>query len=70
MLYLFSDGFADQFGGPKKKKYKYNTFKDLLLKHSTKLIAEQKSEIEKEFEQWKGDYEQIDDVCIFGLMIN
>jgi len=70
MLYLFSDGFADQFGGPKKKKYKYNTFKDLLLKHSTKLIAEQKLEIEKEFEQWKGDYEQIDDVCIFGLMIN
>ena len=70
MLYLFSDGFADQFGGPKRKKYKYNTFKDLLLKHSTKIIAEQKIEIEKEFEQWKGDYEQIDDVCIFGLMIN
>lgn len=66
-VYLFSDGYADQFGGPKRKKFKYQPFKRLLASISEKEMHEQGLQLEREFEQWKGDMDQIDDVVVIGL---
>lgn len=68
-LYLFSDGYADQFGGPIGKKLKYNYFRQLLLDNHSKPMTEQKEAIDTFFETWKQGYEQIDDVCIIGVGI-
>ena len=68
-IYLFTDGFPDQFGGVKSKKYKYTKFKNLILKNCLKKLEDQKNEIRNEFISWKGDMEQIDDVCIMGIKI-
>ncbi len=68
-VYLFSDGYADQFGGVKGKKYKYKTFRDKLSLISSKPFKEQGQIISAEFEQWKGDLEQLDDVCVLGLKL-
>lgn len=68
-VYLFSDGYADQFGGPRGKKFKYNQLKELLLKISAKDVNDQKKQIEKAFDSWKGGLEQVDDVVIIGLKI-
>lgn len=67
LLYIFSDGYADQFGGPKRKKFKYRPFKELLLANSGKDLTEQGLLLDKAFERWMGDMEQIDDVLIIGL---
>jgi serine phosphatase RsbU (regulator of sigma subunit) len=69
MLYLFSDGFSDQFGGPKKKKFKRARLKSLLYSIASYSFKRQKQIIENTFEEWKGDIEQIDDVCIVGVRI-
>jgi serine phosphatase RsbU (regulator of sigma subunit)/DNA-binding CsgD family transcriptional regulator len=69
-MYIFSDGFADQFGGENGKKYKYSQFKQFLLDTSSCPMEEQKSLLETEFNDWKRDLEQIDDVCILGIRIN
>lgn len=68
-IYIFSDGYADQFGGEKNKKFKTKEFKSLLLKINIKSMAEQKQSINKTFEDWKGDLEQLDDVCVIGVRI-
>jgi serine phosphatase RsbU (regulator of sigma subunit)/tetratricopeptide (TPR) repeat protein len=68
-LYLFSDGYADQFGGPNGKKLKYNYFRQLLLDNHTKPMEEQKRSIDAFFENWRQGFEQIDDVCIIGVGI-
>jgi serine phosphatase RsbU (regulator of sigma subunit) len=68
-LYLFSDGYADQFGGPKGKKYKYKTFRDKLSAISTMTFGQQRKIIDEEFEIWKGDLEQLDDVCVIGIKV-
>ena len=68
-LYLFSDGYPDQFGGPKGKKLKYSAFKELLLQCFSLSPDEQRRKLNDYFEQWKGDMEQIDDVCIVGLKV-
>ncbi len=69
MLYLYTDGYADQFGGPKGKKFKYKALNELLLKHSTLPMEEQRIKIETEFDNWKGDLEQVDDVCMIGIKL-
>ncbi|MEA2040929.1 MAG: tetratricopeptide repeat protein [Bacteroidota bacterium] len=68
-LYTFSDGFADQFGGKRNKKYKLYKFKQLLTAVSQKPMSEQKNILESEFEQWKGNLEQLDDVIVLGIRI-
>lgn len=68
-IYTFSDGYADQFGGPKGKKFMYKRFKNLLVSISELSMEEQKVVLEKEFYQWKGDLDQIDDVCVMGVKI-
>jgi len=69
-VYVFSDGFPDQFGGAKGKKYKYSTFRKSLLANFHHPMETQKQLLENEFNNWKGDLEQIDDVCVIGVKIN
>lgn len=66
-LYLFTDGFSDQIGGIKKKKYLTKNFKQLLARLSSKPIDEQKVLLEEEFDNWKEQNEQIDDVLVIGI---
>ncbi len=68
-VYLFSDGYADQFGGPKGKKFKYNQLKELLQKNYLLPIDDQKEKLAQAFDSWKGELEQVDDVVIIGLRI-
>ncbi|MFO0358609.1 MAG: SpoIIE family protein phosphatase [Sphingobacteriaceae bacterium] len=68
-IYLFSDGYADQFGGPKGKKFKYKTLGETILKQQTKPMNEQRQLLLDTFNDWKGDLEQVDDVCIIGIRI-
>lgn len=68
-IYLFSDGYADQFGGPNNKKFKYNQLKELFIENVSKSMGEQHIIIENTFNQWKGIEEQIDDVCVIGIRI-
>lgn len=67
ILYLFTDGFADQFGGEKGKKFKYKPLHELILKNSNLEMNTQKSTLLNEFNNWKGNLEQVDDVLIFGI---
>lgn len=66
-IYIFSDGYVDQFGGEKGKKLKAKAFRELLLSIQDKSMEDQKQIIDKAFETWKGDLEQIDDVCVIGV---
>jgi serine phosphatase RsbU (regulator of sigma subunit)/Tfp pilus assembly protein PilF len=66
-IYMFSDGYADQFGGEKGKKYKYKKLEDFLLSNSNEPVQQQKKSLEMEFAQWKGNLEQVDDVCVIGI---
>lgn len=68
-IYMFTDGFADQFGGKKGKKLMYKPFKNLLLSIQDKTMDEQKTTLEQYFEEWKGNLEQVDDVCVIGVRI-
>jgi serine phosphatase RsbU (regulator of sigma subunit) len=68
-LYLITDGYADQFGGEKGKKYKYKPLQELLLKIHTEDSEKQKEILNKDFEEWKGHLEQVDDVCLIGIKI-
>lgn len=68
-IVIFSDGYADQFGGENGKKLKYRPFKQLLLKNAKAAMNEQKDLLENFFEDWKGEFDQIDDVCIIGVRI-
>jgi len=69
MLYLFSDGYADQFGGPKGKKFKYKQLEDTLVSVSNELVDEQKKHIKQKFLDWKGQEEQVDDILIIGIRV-
>ena len=68
-LYLYTDGFADQFGGPKGKKFKYRQLNDLLLTIKDSPLSTQKDALESSFESWRGNQEQVDDVLIIGIKI-
>lgn len=67
---ISSDGFADQFGGDKGKKYKTLNFKKFLLSIYQSEIEEQKKLLAKETENWQGELEQVDDICVVGVLIN
>ncbi|MCD6018932.1 MAG: protein serine/threonine phosphatase [Bacteroidetes bacterium] len=68
-FYLFTDGFADQFGGPKGKKFKYKQLAELMVNKNTKSMEEQEKTLTEAFFNWKGDLEQVDDICIIGIRI-
>jgi serine phosphatase RsbU (regulator of sigma subunit) len=69
MLFLFTDGYHDQFGGPKGKKFMYKRLKALLAEIAPASVAEQKEKLSRAFNEWKGELEQIDDVCVVGIRI-
>ena len=69
MLYIFSDGFIDQFGGEKGKKYMTGKFKKFLFSISKMSIKEQEHLVKNEFSNWKGENEQLDDVCVMGVRV-
>jgi serine phosphatase RsbU (regulator of sigma subunit) len=69
MLYMCTDGYADQFGSPDVKKYKSGNVKKLLSEIWHLPVPEQKIRLEKEFLSWKGDLEQVDDILFIGTKV-
>ena len=69
IVYSFTDGFADQFGGEKGKKLKYKPFQEILIKNASQPMEDQKKMLENIFDNWKGDLEQVDDVLVVGVKI-
>lgn len=70
IVYLFSDGFADQFGGPDGKKYKYRRFRHLLLNLHQLPMEKQHEILENNVVEWRGDQEQVDDILVIGIKID
>ena len=67
VIYLFSDGYADQFGGPEGKKFKYRRFRHLLLTIHQYPMEEQQRLLQERIERWKGEHEQVDDILVIGF---
>ena len=67
--YLSTDGYADQFGGEKGKKLKYKNFKKLLLENAQRTGDEQNLILDNFMNEWKRDYEQLDDICVIGVRV-
>ena len=67
IIYMFSDGYVDQLGGPERKTFKSKKFKQLLIDMHQKPMDLQKEVLENEFEAWRSDYEQIDDIMLMGI---
>ena len=68
-LYLFSDGYADQFGGERGKKFKYSNFRKLLIENAHLEMNDQRDLLRDTIENWRGEIEQIDDICIMGVKL-
>jgi serine phosphatase RsbU (regulator of sigma subunit)/Tfp pilus assembly protein PilF len=68
-IYLFSDGFPDQFGGRDNKKFGYKRFRELLLRNNTRPLADNKAVLEEALHEWMGDNGQIDDILVIGFRI-
>jgi serine phosphatase RsbU (regulator of sigma subunit) len=69
VVYMFTDGYADQFGGPKGKKYKYKQLQQLLIDNHKKPFNEQKIIVKKSINDWKGHLEQVDDILLLGYRL-
>ncbi|MBL7910955.1 MAG: tetratricopeptide repeat protein [Bacteroidia bacterium] len=68
-FYLFTDGFGDQFGGPKGKKFKNKQLQELVLANATMPLSQQSQMLDEAINTWKGSLEQIDDICFIGIRI-
>jgi serine phosphatase RsbU (regulator of sigma subunit) len=68
-IYIFSDGFIDQFGGKEGRRFKINAFKELLMSLQAYNMNDQKKAIERKYYEWKGNFEQIDDILIIGVRL-
>lgn len=69
MIYSFTDGYPDQFGGPKGKKFKYIQLKEALQEMSPLQASEQRNVLSDTFTAWKGSLDQVDDVCVIGVRV-
>ena len=69
VLYLFTDGYADQFGGPKGKKFKYRQLQEILLANTSRTMEEQNIILEGHLDDWKGSLEQVDDILVMGIRV-
>ncbi|MBK7183073.1 MAG: SpoIIE family protein phosphatase [Bacteroidetes bacterium] len=69
MIYFFTDGYVDQFGGEHGKKFKYKQLQELLISINSQPLDNQKQTLYSSFVQWQGNLEQIDDVCIIGIRL-
>lgn len=67
MVYIFSDGYADQFGGPKGKKFLYRRFRELLVEISAQPAERQRRQLHDAFNAWRGAHEQVDDILVIGM---
>ena len=70
MIYLFSDGYVDQFGGPDEKKFKYRRFRNMLLNNYMKDCQEQEKILKRVINSWRGNLEQVDDIMVLGIRIH
>jgi ligand-binding sensor domain-containing protein/serine phosphatase RsbU (regulator of sigma subunit) len=70
IIYIFSDGFADQFGGPDGKKYKYRRFRHLLLTLHQLPMEKQHEILENNVMEWRGEQDQVDDILVIGIKID
>jgi serine phosphatase RsbU (regulator of sigma subunit) len=70
VIYIFSDGYADQFGGPKGKKFMQNQFRNLLFDIHRKPMPEQKRILDSTIEHWRGNEDQVDDILVIGVRVN
>jgi serine phosphatase RsbU (regulator of sigma subunit) len=68
-IYIFTDGYADQFGGAHGKKFKYKPLKELIISIQQKTMNEQFTILNESFKQWKGDLDQVDDVLVMGVRV-
>ncbi len=68
-VYIFSDGYADQFGGPKGKKYMAGNFRELLKEMSKLPIENQSINLNQTIEEWRGNLEQVDDILVIGIKV-
>lgn len=68
-FFLYTDGYADQFGGPKGKKFRYKQLEEVLLKHNSETMSAQKITLERTIEEWRGENEQVDDILVIGIRI-
>lgn len=68
-LYMFSDGFVDQIGGPRRRTFRSKYFKELLLSNSDKTMIDQHQILDQTMKEWRGDMEQIDDILVMGLRV-
>ena len=68
-MYIFSDGFVDQFGGEKNRKFKSVNFKKLLLDINNEPMSKQHEIVKNTFFSWKGEREQVDDILVIGFKI-
>ena len=68
-FYIFTDGYADQFGGPKGKKFKYRQFQELLITSIQEPLQKQEEILTEIFNEWKGNLEQVDDICVIGVRV-
>jgi serine phosphatase RsbU (regulator of sigma subunit) len=69
VIFAYSDGYADQFGGEKGKKFKYSNLNNLLLSNVHLPMEELSNKLNEVFEEWRGSLEQVDDVCVMGIKI-
>ena len=69
LIYIFTDGYADQFGGDNNKKIGYKQFRDYLLEMRESSMLQQREILEQKMQLWKGNEEQIDDICVIGVKI-
>ena len=65
-IYIFSDGYPDQFGGPKGKKFKHKQFQELLMSLQDKTMDQQRTILDQTIMTWMGELEQIDDILVIG----
>ncbi len=68
-VYVFSDGYADQFGGPRGKKFRYRQFRELLVKITPEAAERKKAMLSEAFNHWKGTQEQVDDILVMGMQV-
>ena len=68
-IYLFSDGYIDQFGGEKGRKFMSKKFKQTLLENADKPMQQQRENLNIKLKNWQGKYDQIDDILVLGVKI-
>ena len=70
VIYTLTDGYADQFGGPRGKKFKYKQLEEMLLEIAPLTMRQQRARLDVAIDYWRGNLEQVDDICIIGIQVS